>query len=162
MKRLISVTMVVGCVLAVAPGLRAQDCSSINDWQLRGTYTFWGSGWTDLSKSFDKSLPAGYSPMAFLQAFTFDGKGNGAGWISGNAGGFQFDFPMKFTYAVQPDCSIRGTTSFNIGGVWTPPTAVMWVISDTRGTLELSGYIRGTGPGSQVPHGTARRIMIQQ
>jgi hypothetical protein len=61
---------------------------------------YWaGSGWIDLSKDVDKSLPAGYSPMAFLQAFTFDGKGGGGGWISSNFGGVQWDAPMKWTYA---------------------------------------------------------------
>ena len=165
MKRLVLVAMLVGGVLGTASRLGAQDCSNLTNWDLRGTYTFWGNGWMDLSKTFDKSLPAGYSPLAFVQAFTFDGKGGGTGWISGNAGGVQFDAQMKWTYDLQADCSIRGTQSLKKGGVWAPPISVMWVISNIKGTsletlIELTGFIRGEGPGSQVPHGTARRISM--
>jgi len=168
MKRLFSVAMFVSCVLAVAPLLRAQDCSNWTDWDLRGTYTAAGNGWIDLSKAVDKSLPAGYSPQAFVQAFTFDGKGSGTGWISSNLGGVQFSAPVKWTYAMQADCSVQGTHSFKISGVWTAPVSILWVVAGKPGApdaqssdLELRGIILGTGPGSQVPHATARRISMQ-
>lgn len=147
----------------VCPSAKAQDCSDWTNWDVRGTYTLVVSGWIDLSKDVNKSLPAGYSPTAGVQAFTWDGKGQGTGWISVNLGGIQFDAPVKWTYAVGADCKIQGTHSFNIGGVWTPPQKVAWVISKTADNgpvLELKGLKLGTGPGSEVTHATARRISM--
>lgn len=161
MKRLLSVVMFVGCILPVAPQLRAQDCSKWTDWDLRGTYTVAGNGWIDLSKMVDPSLPAGYSPQAFVQAFALDGRGNGTGWISSNLGGVQFTAPVKWTYAMQADCSVQATASFKIAGVWTPPASILWVVGGMQADLELKGLVLGTGPGSQVPHATARRISMQ-
>jgi hypothetical protein len=161
MIRLVSVTMCVGFVLAVAPRLRAQDCHLWTNWDLRGTYTVAGIGWIDLSKEVDKSLPAGYSPTAFVQAFTYDGKGGGTGWISANLGGVQFSAPVKWTYAMQADCSVRATHSFEISGVWTAPASVLWVVGGQPNDLELKGIELGTGPGSQVPQAIARRISTQ-
>jgi hypothetical protein len=161
MKRMVSVTIFLGYVLTMAPPLRAQDCSNWTNWDLRGTYTVAGNGWIDLSKVVDKSLPAGYSPQAFVQAFTFDGKGNGSGWIAANLGGVQFKAPVKWTYEMQTDCSVKATSSFNIGGAWTPPASALWVVAGKPYGLELNGIILGTGPGSEVPHATARRISMQ-
>jgi len=47
MIRLVSVTMCVGFILAVAPRLRAQDCHLWTNWDLRGTYTVAGTGWIE-------------------------------------------------------------------------------------------------------------------
>lgn len=161
MKRLVSVTMFVGCVLAVAPQLGAQDCSNWTNFDLRGTYTLVGGGWVDLSKEVDPNLPKGYSPQAFVQAFVLDGRGSGTGWISANFGGVQFNAQVRWTYAMQADCSVKGTHSFNISGVWSPPSAVIWVIAGKRDDLELNGFVLGTGPGLGVSHATARRISMQ-
>jgi len=158
MKGLVAVTMLVGCLVTGASRLGAQDCSNLGNWDLRGTYTFWGNGWIDLSRDVDPSLPKGYSPFAFLQGFVFDGKGGGTGWFSSNFGGVQLDAPMRWTYAVHADCSVRGTQSFFLNGAWTPPISVIWVIAYNGNDLELNGFIQGSGPGSQVPHGTARRM----
>ena len=162
MYRLISLATLIVCLLAVVP-LGAQDCRNWSDWDLRGTYTAAGSGWINLAKEVDPGLPAGYSPQAFVQAFTFDGKGGGSGWISSNLGGVQFNAEVKWTYSMQPDCSVKGTHSFKIGGQWTAPNAVLWVISGhgQSGDLELRGIILGAGPGSSVPHATARRISMK-
>jgi hypothetical protein len=94
----------------------------------------------------DKSLPAGYSPQAFVQAFTFDGKGSGTGWISANLGGVQFSAPVKWTYAMQADCSVQATHSFEISGVWTAPASVLWVVGGMPDDFELKGIVLGTGP----------------
>jgi hypothetical protein len=150
------VCFAVFCVLA-AP-LRAQSCNWSN-WDLRGGYTAAGTGWNDLSKDVDPNLPKGYSPSVLVQGFNWDGIGGGSGWISANLGGIQFDAEVKWTYAVQADCSIKGTHSFKILGVWGPQSPVVWVISDLgQGGLELKGIQRGTGPGSGVTTVTARRI----
>ena len=161
MKRLLSVTMLVGYVVAVAPRLYAQDCSTWTNWDLRGTYTGLGHGWIDLSKEVNKSLPAGYSPQAFLQAFSYDGRGNGTGWITSNLGGVHFHAQVRWTYEVQADCSVRIANSFKIGDVWTKPNTGLWVVSGKPENLELSGLLLGTGPGSSVPHMIARRISTQ-
>ena len=54
------------CVLSALPAVKAQDCSDWSNWDLRGTYTFWGSGWIDLSKNFDPSLPGGVQPSGLF------------------------------------------------------------------------------------------------
>jgi hypothetical protein len=160
-KRLISVATLVLCVLAVAP-LSAQDCSNWSNSDVRGTYTAAGTGWINLSKDVDPNLPAGYSPTVLVQAFTFDGRGAGSGWISANLGGIQFNAEVKWTYAVQADCTVQATHSFKISGAWMPPSAVVWVISDPgAGGLELKGIQLGTGPGSGVTTVTARRISMK-
>lgn len=152
------VCFAVLCVLAVAP-LSAQGCSSFSNWDLRGTYTAAGTGWIDLSKDIDPNLPKGFSPSVLVQVFTLDGIGGGSGWISANLAGIQFDAEVKWTYAVQADCSVKGTHSFKIGGVWGPANQVVWVISDLgQGGLELKGISLGNGLGSGVTTVTARRI----
>ncbi len=127
---------------------------------LRGTYTSAISGYVDLSVSFDKNLPAGYTPMVAVEAFSFDGKGNGTGWFTGNFGGIQFEAPVRFTYSVQADCRIQGTESFKINGTWTPGQKVVWVISGTGEHIELRGIVIGGGLGMGVSKATARRISM--
>jgi len=70
----------------------------------------------DLSKQFpNMGMPAGYSPVAYLEAFTFDGRGNGSGWLTMMMGGIGwFKAQTKSTYAVQADCGVQGTLSFKI------------------------------------------------
>ena len=162
MRRLNLLATAAALVL-VAVSAKAQDCSHWTNFDLRGTYTVAGSQWIDLSKDVNPSLPAGYSPSVFVRAFTWDGKGQGTGWVSSNLGGVQFDAPDRWTYAIGADCKIQGTYSFNIGGVWTPPAKVLWVISktgDNGQAIELKGFELGTGPGSAVAQATAIRISM--
>ena len=92
MQRLVSATMFVTCLVAIPAVVRAQDCSSVNSLDIRGTYTMSGGGYIDLSRFLAgipglPPLPTGLIPMNWVGVTTFDGTGGGGGWISFNAGG---------------------------------------------------------------------------
>ena len=140
------------------PGLMAQNCSNWDNWSVRGTYTVTGNGWIDLAR--DPSQSKGYSPQVFVQAFTLDGRGGGTGWIQSNLGGIDFQAKVKWTYSVQADCKITGTSSYFVNGAWTAPNTLSWVISSHNADLKLSGIMVGAGPGSGVAQATATRLSM--
>lgn len=163
MKRLISISILVSCLLAVAPGARAQDCSHWTNADLRGTYTFSGDGWIDLSKILP-GMPAAMVPMSWVGAKSLDGMGHGTGWVSFNAGGIQLRMLLTgLSYAMQADCSLE--MSYTLAtrdlGVTLGPVARLFVIMGSPDALELHGIFMGTGMGTQVDRWIARRISMQ-
>lgn len=162
MKRLVSITMFAACLLAVAPGLHAQDCSAWSNWDLRGTYTMSGSGWIDLSK-LGPGLPAGTIPMAWVGAETMNGSGRGSGWVAVNAGGVQLNIEfVNLTYAIKADCSVLVSYSMKIKELNTTigPVSRVLVVGGHGAAMELYGIQVGAGPGMPVDILTKHRVSM--
>ena len=64
----LSMSILVAGLLLLAPAIQAQDCSNWSLWALRGTYTFTGTAWQDLSE-INPALPKGYAPVSIIGAF---------------------------------------------------------------------------------------------
>jgi hypothetical protein len=169
MKRTLAVSILAACVPALAPAIQAQDCSSLTNWNLRGTYAMHGSGWIDLSKVITAPppgipLPSGSIPTSWVGVHSMDGKGGGSGWIAMNAGGVQLtlDF-VNFTVTVNPDCSVQTVATLKIRelGITIGPIARVLVIARTPGQMELFGILAGAGPGTGGDSMTGRRISMQ-
>ena len=181
MKRIVSVAMFAASLLAVSEGVRAQDCSSLTNSDLRGTYTVSGSGWVDLSKLLAgipglPPLPAGFIPMSWVGAFTLDGAGGGGGWVSFNGGGNQMSASIvNKKYSIKPDCSIQETFSLKINELppAVPPigpfTRLLVPVLKQSGTwppaMELHMVWLGTAPGATtgpiVDSAVSYRISMQ-
>jgi hypothetical protein len=170
MKRIVSVTMFSACLAAVSPVVRAQDCSNISNYDLRGTYVMMGSGYVDLSKTLPgvPGLPSGFIPAAWMGAPYWDGRGGGGGWISVNAGGNQLTASfVGMKYSIKPDCSIQLSYSmkFNELGVTVGPFQRLMVPAFKAGSLEVYMMEMGTPPGtptgSGIDTGVAHRISMQ-
>jgi hypothetical protein len=169
MKRFLAVSILAACVLALAPAIQAQDCSSLTNWDLRGTYAMYGSGWNDFSKVITApppgvTLPSGSIPTNWIGVYIFNGKGGGSGWIATNAGGMQLTLDlMNLTYAVKPDCSVQTSFSMKIRelGITVGPVARLLVIAGTPSQMELFGMLVGGGPGTGGDSMTVRRISVQ-
>ena len=180
MTRLISVTMVNACLLAVVPVVGAQDCN-LTMADLRGTYTMSGSGSIDLSKALAgvpglPPLPTGFAPMSWVGTQTFDAVGGGGGSVTVNGGGLQMSASLVgLKYSVGPNCIVQATFSLKVNElppsvppigpmtrlmvpVWTQ--AAWWVQA-----LELHMIFQGTPPGAPtgplVDSGVAYRISMQ-
>ena len=164
MRRLVSVIMLGSCLLAISPGVRAQDCSNWTNWDLRGTYAMSGSGWIDPSKLVP-ALPAGTVPMSWVGSVVYNGVGRETGWVSVNAGGGQLNIQLTgLTYSVQTDCSVQ--VSFfmkpkEFPGVTIGPVSRVLVIAGKPDALELLMILAGGGPGTPVDVGVERRISMQ-
>ncbi|MGB7721191.1 MAG: hypothetical protein WBL65_14890 [Bryobacteraceae bacterium] len=183
MKRIVPVAMFVVSLLAISPVVRAQSCSNLTNYDLRGTYTMSGSGWIDLSKFLAgipglPPLPAGFIPMSWVGTETLDGVGGGGGSISFNGGGNQMSASIvNKKYSVQPDCTVQASFSLKINELppSVPPigpiTRLMVPVVKQEGpqlmpqALELHMIWLGTAPGAPtgavVDSGVAHRISMQ-
>ena len=180
MKRAISVAIIAACFLTISAVAQTQSCSTWTNYDLRGTYTMTGSGYIDLSKALSgipglPPMPSGLIPMSWAGITTFDGAGNGSGWIVFNAGGTQMSASfVNKKYSLQPDCSISVTYSAKINelnGLTVGPFAhLMVAVVKPAGTsmaqaLELHMISMGTAPGAPtapvVDTGVAYRISMQ-
>ena len=164
MRRIVWMIMLSACLLAVAPVVQAQDCSSWTNWDLRGTYTFSGNGYIDLSK-FVPGAPSGMIPMTWASAKVWDGAGGGHGWVKLNAGGMQLTITIpSLTYAMQADCSVQETFSMTVkelGGMTLGPISRLFVVVPKPDSLQLLGIFTGSGPGSPLDLLVAQRISMQ-
>jgi len=172
MKRIVSVAMFAAGLLAVSAVVQAQDCSSMGNWDLRGTYTMAGSGFIDLSKALlgVPGLPTGFIPTTWVGAHTLNGAGSGGGWVSINAGGTQMSASfVGLKYSIKSDCSIQASFSMKInelGGLVVGPFPRLMVpVLKPDGSLELHMIFLGTPPGAPtgpiVDSGVAYRISLQ-
>jgi len=144
----------VGAVLTFLPALKAQDCSSWTNWDLRGTYAQSGSGFIDLSKTFPGAgLPSGLTPYFVISAIVYDGRGGGAGWLSFNMGGTQVNAQyVGYTYSMLANCSLQVTFRLKLTdlGITSGVQSSLKIIVPKRaGDLELRSIHVGT------PFGTA-------
>jgi hypothetical protein len=183
MKQLVSVTILGACLLAIAAVASAQDCSTLTNYALRGSYTMSGSGWVDLSKLLAgvpglPPLPTGFAPVSWVGAFTFNGTGGGTGWAYHNSGGFQMSGPLVgLKYAINnADCSIHASFSVKsneLPGVTAGPFSLLMVpVLKQDGmwwgapALELHMTTGGAAPGAPpaglVQSGVAYRISMQE
>ena len=163
MKRLISATMLATCLLAVAPSVRAQNCSTWSNYDLRGTYTTSGSGWIDLSK-LASGLPSGTIPMAWVGAETMNGLGQGSGWVAVNAGVVQLSIQLvNLTYAIQTDCSVLISYSMKIKelGATIGPVSRILAIGARGPNMDLYGIQAGGGAGMPVDVMSKHRISME-
>jgi hypothetical protein len=123
MKRIVSVAIFGACLLAISPAVRAQNCSNLTNYDLRGTYTMSGSGWVDLSKFLAgipglPPLPTGFIPMSWVGTETLDGVGGGSGSVSFNGGGNQMSASfVDKKYSIEPDCTVQASFSLKINGL---------------------------------------------
>ena len=182
MKRLMSVTIFVACLLAVSPIIRAQDCN-FTTWDLRGTYTMQGSGWIDLSKVLAgvpglPPLPTGFVPMSWVGTHTYDGVGGGGGSLIVNAGGIQLSASfVGLKYSIGPNCSVQASFSMKMNelpqtlpplGPVTRLLVPVWKQYGLWGmppALELhmiwQGAVPGASPSPVVDSGVSYRISTQ-
>lgn len=172
MKRLVSLSILTACLLAVASIANAQDCSKWTNWTLRGTYTMSGSGYVDLSKLFPgMGFPPGPIPMYWVGAHTYDGKGSGTGWVTVNAGGGQMHGKLVgISYAMQPDCSVQVSFSWAVEetGTTIGPFQRLYVVAPNPRhpwALELHMILSGSEPGNPPAPGfdigVAHRISLR-
>jgi hypothetical protein len=168
MKRLVSVMTLAACLLAVSTTVRAQDCSSWNNWSLAGTYTMSGSGYVDLSKLLPGlGMPSGMIPMSWVGAHTYNGIGGGTGWISLNAGGNLLNAQLTgMTYSMQSDCSVQSSFSLKIKelGITIGPFPRVGVVVRKPDALEIHIIFGGPPPGTAgvgLDLGVEQRISVQ-
>ena len=164
MKHLLSMSILAGGLLLLAPAIQAQDCSDWNLWALRGTYAFTATGWQDLSE-INPALPKGYAPVSIIGAFTINRHGDMTGWALINAGGVQMtaEFVNSHFSAPKADCSFPISLSMRIKefeGV-VGPYSYVGVIAGDGSALEIVFMMLGTGPGSHVDLHHAKRISMK-
>jgi len=179
----VSVAALGAFLLAIPPNAKAQNCSSLSDYDVRGTYTVSGSGWIDLSKFLAgipglPSLPTGFIPQSWVAAVTWNGAGGGAGWVSLNGGGNQMSAQLVgMKYSLKPDCTVQMTFSMKINEL--PPNApplgpftrlmvpvvkyegMWWTPWGLDFLVIWQGTAPGTPTGSVVDAGVAHRISMQ-
>lgn len=180
MKRLISLTIFGACLLVVAPVALAQDCASITNYDLRGTYTMSGSGVVDLSRFFQgvpgmPPMPTGFVPMSWVGAHTYDGAGGGTGWVTFVAAGTQMTAKLTdLKYSIKADCSLAGSFSMQINelqGVKIGPISRVQVVVIKPGMpftdpaveihMMFAGGAPGAAPTAGVDSGVAYRISME-
>ena len=164
MKLPLSMGTLTGLLL-LAPLARAQECSTLGVWALRGTYTFTATAWQDLSE-INPTLPKGYAPVTIIGAFSVNGLGDLTGWARVNAGGVPLaaQFVDSSVGAPQTDCSFPVTLSMRIrdfGDAVVGPYSYTGVITGNAPDREISFMMLGTGPGSHVEMDHARRVSMQ-
>lgn len=162
MKRLLSVSVLAASLLSLAPASQAEECGTSGFRALRGTYTFAGTAWQDLSE-INPALSPGYAPVTIIGAFTVNGHGDVNGWAHVNAGGLQMSatFVNSTFGAPRTDCSFPVTLSMRInefGDVVTGPYSYTGVVTGDGPVREIAFMMLGTGPGSHVELDRARRI----
>ena len=165
MKHLLSMSILAVGLLLLAPSIQAQGHSDRNLSPLRGTYTFAGSAWQDMSV-INPTLPKGYAPVSLIGAFTVNGDGDVTGWGLVNAGGIQFkaEFVNSHFSAPKTDGSFAISLSMRIddfGGVVDGPYSYMGVIAGDGSALEIAFMMLGTGPGSHLELSHAKRISMK-
>jgi hypothetical protein len=165
MKHLFNLAVL--CMLTVLPAVKAQDCRSFSNWDLRGTYTMSGHGYIDVSKVFPAlHAPPGMVPMSWVGAHTYDGEGMGTGWVSINAGGNLITAQMAVTYSMQSNCSLKITFTMTIPelGITAGPFPRLAVVNPTPSGLELNMILGGPPPGTPgagLDLGASHRISMQ-
>jgi hypothetical protein len=162
MKHLFCTSILAAGLLLLAPAIQAQDCSL---WSLRGTYTFTGTAWQDLSEV-NPALPKGYAPVSIIGAFTINGRGDVTGWALINAGGLQMtaEFVDSHFGAPKADCSFPISLSMRIrefGEGIAGPYSYAGIITGDGSALEIAFMMLGTGPGSHVELNHAKRISMK-
>ena len=165
MKYWISMSILIAVLLWLAPFVQAKNRSNWNLSALRGTYTFTGNAWQDMS-AFDPALPKGYAPVSLIGSFTVDGTGGLTGWAMVNAGGIQFtaEFVNSRFDAPNTDGSFPISLSMradDFGGAIFGPYSYMGVVTDYRNPLEIAFMMLGTGPGSHLELSHAKRISMK-
>jgi hypothetical protein len=165
MKHLLSISILAVGLLLFAPSIQAQGHSNRNLSPLRGTYTFTGSAWQDMSV-INPALPTGYAPVSLIGAFTIDGHGDMTGWALVNAGGIQFkaEFINSHFNAPKADGSFPISLSMRsdeLGGVIQGPYSYIGVIAGDGYALEIAFMMLGTGPGSHLELSHAKRISMK-
>jgi len=181
MQRILFVTMLGACLLAISPVAKAQDCSNISNYDLRGTYTMSGSGYVDLSKFFQgvpglPPMPSGFVPMSWVGAHTYDGVGGGTGWVTFVAAGTQMTAKLTdMKYSIKPDCSLSGSFSMQINElqglkigpisrvqvVVINPDVMPWMPPAVEVHMMFAGGAPGAPAGAAVDSGVAHRISLQ-
>ena len=165
MKHLLSMSILAVGLLLLAPSIQAQGHSDRNLSPLRGTYTFTGSAWQDMSV-FGPGLPAEYWPVSLIGAFTVNGDGDVTGWALVNAGGIPLkaEFVNSHFGAPKADSSFSISLSMRInefGGIIDGPYSYMGVIAGDGSALEIDFMMLGTGPGSHLELSHAKRISMK-
>ncbi len=165
MKHLLSMSILAAGLMLLAPALQAQDCGNWGVWALRGTYTFTGTAWQDLSV-INPVLPKGYAPVTIVGAFSINGHGDVTGWALVNAGGIQLtaEFVNSQFSAPKAECSFPISLSMRInefGGVIDGPHSYAGVVAGDGSALEISFMMLGKGPGSHVELNHAKRISMK-
>jgi hypothetical protein len=165
MKHLLSMIILQAGLLLLAPAIQAQTCHNWSLSSLRGTYTFTGTAWQDLSV-INPALPQGYAPVSIIGAFTINAQGDVAGWALVNAGGIQLtaEFVNSQVGAPKADCSFPISLSMKIndfGGSIDGPHSYTGVIAGDGSALEIAFMMLGTGPGSHVELNRAKRISMK-
>lgn len=152
-------------LLLLVPGVQAQDSSIWNLSALRGSYTYSGSAWQDMS-DIDPALPEGYAPVSLIGAFTVHVNGDvtGGAWV--NAGGIPFyaEFVDSHFSALEANGSFSISLSMRVdefGGIIFGPYSYMGVITNHGFYMEISFMMVGTGPGSHVELSHAKRISMK-
>jgi len=171
MKRIVSIAMFAAGLLAVSAVVQAQDCSSMGNSDLRGTYTMAGSGFIDLSKAAPgvPGMPTGLIPMSWVGAHTWNGAGGGGGWVYINAGGTGMSASfVGLKYSIKSDCSIQESFSMKINelGITIGPFPRLLVpVVKPDGSLELHMIFQGPPPGAPagpgLDSGVSYRISLQ-
>jgi hypothetical protein len=165
MKHLLSMSILAVGLLLLAPSIQAQDHNNWNLSPLRGTYTFTGSAWQDMSV-INPALPTGYAPVSLIGAFTVNGDGDVTGWALVNAGGIQqtAEFVNSHFSAPKADGSFSISLSMRINefeeGIF-GPYSYMGVIEGNGSALEIAFMMLGTGPGSHLELSHAKRISMK-
>ena len=165
MKHLFSLSILAAGLLLLAPGMQAQDRSAWSLSPLRGTYTFTGNAWQDMSV-INPALPKGYAPVSLIGAFAVNGDGDVTGWALVNAGGIPFkaEFVNSHFSAPKADGSFIISLSMRIndfGGIIDGPYSYMGVIKGDGAALEIAFMMLGTGPGSHLELSHAKRISMK-
>ena len=165
MRHLLSMSILAVGLLLLAPAIQAQDCGDGSLSPLRGTYTFSGSAWQDMSV-INPALPKGYAPVSLIGAFTVNGDGDVTGWALVNAGGIPFkaEFVNSHFSCPKADGSFTITLSMRIddfGGIIDGPYSYMGVIAGHGSALEIAFMMLGTGPGSHLELSHAKRISMK-
>ena len=165
MKHLLSMSILAVGLLLFAPSIQAQDHSNRSLSPLRGTYTYTGNAWQDMSV-INPALPKGYAPVSIIGAFTVNGDGDmtGLSWV--NAGGIQqtAEFVNSHFSAPKADGSFSISLSMRInefGGIIDGPYSYMGVIASDGYALEIAFMMLGTGPGSHLELSHAKRISMK-
>jgi hypothetical protein len=165
MKHLLSVVVLVAAVLLLASAIQAQGCSHLTVSALRGTYTFTGSAWQDMSV-INPALPKGYAPVTIIGAFTISGYGDLTGWALVSAGGIPLTTEFVNSQVSDPkaDCSFPMSLSMRMnefGGVVDGPHSYVGTIAPHGSALEFAFMMLGTGPGSHLELDHAKRISME-
>jgi hypothetical protein len=165
MKHSLSAIVLVTALLLIAPAIEAQDCSNWTVHALRGTYTFTGTAWQDMSV-INPALSKGYAPVTIIGAFTINGYGDLTGWALVNAGGIPLTAEFVNSQVNDPkaDCSVPMSLSMRMsefGGAVDGPHPYVGTIAPHGPALEIDFMMLGTGPGSHVEFDHAKRISMK-